>query len=231
MLQSPGFLYLDEVVKADGTLDDYAMAGRLSLLLWGRNPDTELLERAKQGELSSAAQIEAAVTRLLAAPESEEGIREFVDQWLDLARIDDPDVRPDLAELGATTVHALRDEPVQYFRRLLGNGAALGDLLTSSTSVASSDLSEVYGADLVKTTGTTAELDPKRRAGILSLPGVAAALAHAKRTSPTLRGKAVLTGLLCTPPEPPPANVNTTLPEVATGTSTRERLGASSITT
>ena len=224
MLQSPSFLYLDEVVKADGTLDDYAMAGRLSLLIWGRNPDAELLESAKNGELSSAAQIEAEVTRLLAAPESDAGIREFVDQWLDLARLDDPDVRPDLAELGAATVHALRDEPVQYFRRLLGNGAGLGELLTSSTSVADSELAEVYGEDLLKTSGTTAELDPKRRAGILSLPGVAAALSHAKRTSPTLRGKAVLTGLLCTPPEPPPANVNTTLPEATTGASVRERL-------
>jgi hypothetical protein len=224
MLQSPSFLYLDEVVKADGTLDDYAMAGRLSLLLWGRNPDTELLDRAKNGELSTAAELEAEVTRLLAAPESDAGIREFVDEWLDLGRLDDPDVRPDLAELGAATVRALRDEPVQYFRRLLGNGASLGDLLTSSTSVAASDLATVYGNDILKTQGTTVELDPERRAGILSLPGVAAALSHARRTSPTLRGKAVLTGLLCTPPEPPPANVNTTLPDVTQGTTVRERL-------
>lgn len=224
MLQSPSFLYLDEVVKADGTLDDYALAGRLALLLWGRNPDAELLEHAKNGELSSAEELEAEVGRLLGAPESEAGIREFVDQWLDLGRIDDPDVRPDLAELGAATVQALRDEPVQYFRRLLGNGASLAELLTSSTSVASSSLATLYGDDLVTITGTTAELDPKRRAGVLSLPGVAAALSHAKRTSPTLRGKAVLTGFLCTPPQPPPANVNTTLPEVAAGTTTRERL-------
>lgn len=224
MLQSPSFLYTDEVVKADGTLDDYALAGRLSLLLWGRNPDATLLEHAINGELATPSQLEAEVTRLLAAPESEEGIREFVDQWLELGRLDDADTRPDLAELGAATVSALRDEPVQYFRRLLGNGAALSELLTSSTSVTSSELTKLYGDDLLKTSGTTVELDPERRAGILSLPGVTAALSHARRTSPTLRGKAVLTGLLCTPPDPPPANVNTTLPEVAEGVSTRERL-------
>ena len=226
MLQSQSFLYTDEVAKADGTLDDYALAGRLSLLLWGRNPDTTLLDHAKNGALSTPAALAAEVTRLLSAPESETGIREFVDQWLDLARLDDPDVRPDVAELGAATVSALRDEPVQYFRRLLGNGAALSELLTSSTSVAASDLTKLYGDDILKTSGTTVELDPERRAGILSLPGVTAALAHARRTSPTLRGKAVLTGLLCTPPEPPPANVNTTLPEVSAGVSTRERLEA-----
>jgi exosortase len=33
-----------------------------------------------------------------------------------------------------------------------------------------------------------------------------------------------LTGLLCTPPEPPPADVDTNLPEIAEGLSTRERL-------
>jgi hypothetical protein len=224
MLQSPSFLYLDEVVKPDGTLDDYALAGRLSLLIWGRNPDAELLDHAKNGELSTAAEVEAEVTRLLAAPESEAGMREFVDQWLDLGRLDDADVRPDVAELGASTVNALRDEPVQYFRQLVEQGAGLSELLTSTESVALSELADIYGDDIVKTTGTTVELDPAHRGGILSLPGVAAALSHARRTSPTLRGKAVLAGLLCTPPEPPPANVNTTLPDVAEGVSNRERL-------
>jgi hypothetical protein len=224
MLQSPSFLYFDEVVKADGTLDDYAVAGRLSLLLWGRNPDSALLERAANGELSTTAEVEAEVARLLADPRSEEGIAEFVDQWLDLGRLDDPDVRPDLAELGADTVNALRHEPVQFFRRLLETGGGMGELLTSAQTVASAELEPLYGADIVDTAGDAVELDPERRGGILSLPGVAAALSHARRTSPTLRGRAVLAGLLCTPPDPPPANVNTTLPEVEAGVSNRERL-------
>jgi hypothetical protein len=224
MLQSPSFLYFDEVVKADGTLDDYAVAGRLSLLLWARNPDAALLQRAADGELSTTAQLEAEVTRLLADARSGAGIAEFVDQWLDLSRLDDPDVRPDLAELGADVVNALRSEPVLFFRSLLDGGAGMRDLLTSTQTVVSEELEELYGADIVDTNGDAVELDAERRGGILSLPGVAAALSHARRTSPTLRGRAVLGGLLCTPPEPPPANVDTTLPEVAEGVSTRERL-------
>jgi hypothetical protein len=224
MLQSPSFLYFDEAVAADGTLDGYAVAARLSLLLWGRNPDLELLERAQNGELSSTAEVEAEVARLLADARSEEGIREFVDQWLDLGRIDDPDVRPDLAELGAATVNALRDEPVQFFRRLLREGAGVGELLTSTRTIAASELEELYASDIVASSAEDFELDPERRGGILALPGVVAATSHARRTSPTLRGKAVLTGLLCTPPEPPPADVDTTLPEIDEDVTTRERL-------
>jgi hypothetical protein len=224
MLQSPSFLYLDESVNADGTLDDYAVAARLSLLLWGKNPDAALLDRAERGELASAASLEEEVTRMLSDPSSAAGLGEFVDQWLDLARLDDADTRPDLADLGADTVNALREEPVYYFRRLLREGAGLGELLTSSRTVATAELEELYGDDVVERTDGDFLLDPAHRGGILSLPGVAAALAHARRTSPTLRGKAVLTGLLCTPPDPPPANVDTTLPEVAEGVGTRERL-------
>lgn len=224
MLQSPTFLYLDEVVGTDGMLDDHSIAARLALLLWGENPDDTLLTRAENGDLSTVVAIEEEIARLLDDPRSEEGMREFVDQWFDLARLDDPDVRPDLAELGADTVNALRGEPVLFFHRLLREGAGLGELLTSPRTVASPLLEDLYGSDIVTSSADAFELDPARRGGLLALPGVAAALSHARRTSPTLRGKAVLTGLLCTPPEPPPADVDTTLPEIEDGIPTRARL-------
>jgi hypothetical protein len=224
MLQSPSFLYLDEGVKADGTLDDLAVASRLSLLVWGMNPDDALLARAERGELATPAAVSEEVTRLLADPKSLEGIREFVDQWLDLGRLDDPDVRPDLSELGADTVRALRDEPVTFFHGLLQSGAGLGELLTSSRTTPSAELEPLYGDDILSQGADGVDLDPAHRRGILALPGVVAAASHARRTSPTLRGKAILTGLLCTPPEPPPADVDTTLPEIDENAGTRERL-------
>lgn len=224
MLQSPTFLYLDEVEREDGTLDDYSIAARLALLLWGRNPDAALLDKAENGELATPEQIEEAALELLADPRSEAGIAEFVDQWFDLARLDDPDVRPDLAELGAETVGALRTEPVRYFAALLRDGGSLVDLMTSPSTVPLPALTSLYDSDIVSTSAERVELDPARRGGLLSLPGVAAALAHAERTSPTLRGKAVLTGMLCTPPEPPPADVDTTLPEIDEELGTRARL-------
>jgi hypothetical protein len=188
------------------------------------NPDDALLARAERGELVAAPAVEEEVSRLLADPKSVEGIREFVDQWLDLGRLDEPDVRPDLADLGAATVRALRDEPVVFFHSLLRSGASLGELLTSSRTAPFAELEGLYGEDILGRGTDGVELDPARRRGILSLPGVVSAASHARRTSPTLRGKAILTGLLCTPPEPPPADVDTTLPEVAEDAGTRERL-------
>lgn len=226
MLQSPTFLYLDEVVEADGYLDDYSVASRLSLVLWGQNPDLELLERAGRGELSMPAQVREEATRLLADPRSEGGLTDFVDQWFELHRLDDPTMRPDIEALGPATLAALHEEPVALFRTLLLSGGGLPELMTTSSTAALPGLVSIYGDDIVSSGPEIVALDPTRRAGIMTLPGVMAALAHAEQTSPTLRGHAVLANLLCAPPAPPPAGVSVTLPEVGPDVTTRERLEA-----
>ena len=48
--------------------------------------------------------------------------------------------------------------------------------------------------------------------------------AHAATTSPTLRGKFVRQVLLCEAIPPPPANVNTTLPDTGTALTTRQKV-------
>jgi hypothetical protein len=226
LLQSPSFLYLDEVARSDGYLDDHSVAARMALVLWGSNPDAELLQRAQQGGLATPEQIEQEAARMLADPRSEGGLRDFVDQWLELHRLSDADSRPDLAALGADVVAALREEPVQLARMLLQDGGSVSDLLTTAMAPRLDPLAAVYGADIVETSADAYSLDPSRRAGILTLPGVMAALSHAEATSPTLRGYAVLANFLCTPPPPPPAGVNVTLPEVGPDATARERLEA-----
>lgn len=226
LVQSPSFLYLDEVEGPDGYLDSYGVAARLALILWGQNPDRALLDRAGRAELARPEVIEEEAQRLLADARSEGGVRDFVEQWLDLARLDDTDARPDLSALGAPVVSALRSEPVRFFQRLLAKAGDLSALLTTSETVRSDELSATYGADVRSSSSDAFQLDPKRRAGILTLPGVMAAQAHAESTSPTRRGYTLLASFLCTPPPPPPANVNASLPQVSAGASARERLEA-----
>ncbi|MEJ7732223.1 MAG: DUF1592 domain-containing protein [Polyangiaceae bacterium] len=226
MLQSPTLLYLDEVVDEDGYLDSYSMASRLALTLWGSNPDAELLDKARLGELATADQIRAAAETMLADPRSAGGLTDFVDQWLRLERLNDPDARPDLEALGAETLTALRAEPVQLMRMLVEEGADLDTLLTTPETVKSELLADLYAGDILETSGNKTTLDPARRAGILAMPGVMAALSHAGATSPTLRGYNILSNFLCTPPPPPPAGVNVTLPDIGPGKTTRERLEA-----
>jgi hypothetical protein len=226
MLQSPTFLYMDEVVRADGYLDDWSMASRLALTLWGSNPDAALLAKAAAGALSTPEQITAEAARMLDDPRSLGGLTDFVDQWLRLDRLNDPDARPDLEALGQETIAAMRKEPVQLVQMLIRGGADVDALLTTSQTAPLPELAALYADDLVSQTPESFELDPQKRAGILSLPGVMAALSHAEATSPTLRGYAVLSNFLCTPPPPPPAGVSVTLPEIGEGKSTRERLQA-----
>jgi mono/diheme cytochrome c family protein len=226
MLQSPTFLYLDEVTHEDGYLDDLAMASRLALTIWGANPDAELLAKAAAGELATGEQIEAEANRMLDDPRSLGGLTDFVDQWLRLDKLDDPDARPDLEALGQETLLAMRSEPVQLFQMLIDDGANLESLLTTSQSVSLAPLTSLYAGDLLSDDGQRVELDPAIRAGILALPGVMAALSHAEATSPSVRGFSVLKNFLCDPPPPPPAGVAVTLPEIGEDATTRERLEA-----
>ena len=69
---------------------------------------------------------------------------------------------------------------MQLFRALLVEGAGLSALLTSSRTVASPALRALYGDDIIADEGDVFELDPTRRAGVLTLPGVMAAHAHAE---------------------------------------------------
>lgn len=226
MLQSPTFLYVDEVVGEGGMLDDHAMASRLALAIWGQNPDAELIADAQAGRLSTAEDVRAVAERLLEDPRSEGGMFDFVDQWLRLDRLDDPAARPDIAALGPETLDALRMEAPLLFRALVLEGASVDALLTTTETVPLSELTSIYGDDVVASDDEHTRLDPERRAGLLTLPGVQAALAHAGSTSPTLRGYAVLASFLCLPPDPPPAGVSVTLPEPEPGWTTRQRLEA-----
>ncbi len=226
MLQSPTFLYVDEVVDDDGMLDDHAMASRLALALWGQNPDADLIADAEAGHLSSEADIREAAMRMLEDPRSENGLFDFVDQWLALDKLDDPGARPDIAALGPEVVHAMRHEAPRLFRSLLLSGEGSDALLTSSETVVTPELITLYGSDRVSTDDERTVLDPERRAGLLTLPGVQAALAHADETSPTRRGYAVLASFLCRPPDPPPAGVSITLPPPMPGLTMRQRLEA-----
>lgn len=226
MLQSPTFLYMDEVVRDDGYLDDWSMASRLALTIWGSNPDAALLAKAEAGQLSTPEQITQEAARMLDDPRSLGGLTDFVEQWLRLDRLSDPDARPDLEALGPETLAAMRREPVELVQMLIQQGADVDALLTTSQTAPLPALASIYASDLVSESAEGFELDPKKRAGILSLPGVMAALSHAEATSPTLRGYAVLANFLCKPPPPPPAGVSVTLPEIGPDKSTRERLQA-----
>ncbi|MEM9193293.1 MAG: DUF1588 domain-containing protein [Myxococcota bacterium] len=226
LLQSPYFLYQVESVDADGWLDGPSVASRLALALWGTVPDHAMLDAAESGELSTAEGIRHWTEYAMNDPRFHHGLEVFVLQWLELERLNEANERPDLAAQEAATREALQREPLTFFVQHLLQGSTVADLLSSSETSNEPALRSVYGSDILESTDGVVQLDPSRRVGILTLPGVQAALAHANSTAPSLRGRAILANLLCRPPPPPPPDVVPSLPPPVPGASVRQQLEA-----
>jgi hypothetical protein len=86
MLQSPNFLFWLEQTP-NPKWKAYAAAARLSYFLWNTTPDEALLDTAAAGELNTAAGVEGVARRMLDNPKAQEGIGEFVAQWLRFDRV------------------------------------------------------------------------------------------------------------------------------------------------
>ncbi|MGK0188026.1 MAG: hypothetical protein ACI9R3_003818 [Verrucomicrobiales bacterium] len=92
VLASPRFLFrLEEPadILPDATsanVDEYALASRLSYFLWSTMPDAELLGLAERGELRK--NLANQVKRMLTDSRSEQMIRNFTGQWLQVRDVE-----------------------------------------------------------------------------------------------------------------------------------------------
>jgi len=233
MLQSPHFLFRVEFTGAEppGTplsmvrLNGYETASRLSYLIWSSTPDEALLDLAASGGLSTPEQVAGEAQRLLADPKARLAVGEFYRQWLDLTRLDgvskDVAAFPLWSDAMRTALKAEADAVVLDV--VFGAEATLDRLLTAPLGLPTGPLAELYG---VPESSAVVELDPTERSGILTLPGFLATHAHPDQTSPVLRGKFVRTKLLCDVVDPPPDNVDISVPNLAEGGTARERFTA-----
>ena len=102
LLQSPHFLYrieIGELDPEDPTIrryTDWEMASRLSYFLWNTTPDTELLDAAGAGTLTTAAGLLHQVDRMLADPAAEEGVRSLFSDMLSLYELEDISKDPEV---------------------------------------------------------------------------------------------------------------------------------------
>jgi len=101
---------------------------------------------------------------------------------------------------------ALKAETQLLFREVAFNGLPADQLLTAQFTFANDRLAQYYGLPPVgSTTPQRVDLSGNtQRRGFLSQGGFLTVNSHADRTSPVLRGKYVLTELLCENVPPPP---------------------------
>lgn len=201
ILASPNFLYLAEAPAGAlpgsvVSLDDWAIAARLSYFLWASTPDEELLEAAAAGTLDGPRAIEAQARRMLDDDRAGDGIAAFHEQWLELHELGVTD--EELAE-------SMRGETIRFAQDVILRGdARFETLMTASYSFVDEALAEIYGVEVPTAPGARTELPPDERAGLLTQ---AAVLSRAGTTI-VLRGKLVREKFLCDPIPPPPVEVD-----------------------
>lgn len=233
LLQSPWFLFRAESgvdgAAGERTLTEWELAAKLSYFLWNTTPDDELLQAAAAGQLTSDAGWREQAERLLASERARVGLRNFFSEYFRLNELDELRKDPDefthfSPELGPSAreetlmliEHLIFDEPQDY-----------RNLLTTHETFLNRTLAALYDQPAPSREGfgvTTLPEDGARR-GLLGHASVLALHSHPISTSATLRGEFVRETLLCGVIPPPPANVDTSIPEPSADAPTlRERV-------
>jgi hypothetical protein len=219
LLASPFFLYRGEHIPtglqpgATYAIDDIELASKLSFFLWNTIPDEDLLQAAVSGKLSDPAVLERQVKRMLADPRSETLASNFLNQWLDMKRLDE--IVPDQAVFpyasGRSDPRAdFRTELTLFADSIFREDRSVVDLLRAKHTYLNERVALQYGISDVKGERfRRVELQQSARWGLLGKGAILMAAAYPNRTSPVLRGAFVLGHLQGVPPATPPPGVPT----------------------
>jgi hypothetical protein len=223
-LCSPDFLYHFEPA---GKLDDYALASRLSYLLWNSIPDEHLTQMAASGTLHEPQVLRAELERLLKDKRSQRFVEDFLGQWLKLRAIaaNDPDKKL-YPEFSPYLQESMVAETRAYFIELLEHNLDVTHLVRSDFAMLNEKLAVHYGIEGVSGPEIRRVALPPDcpRGGMITQASILKITANGTTTSPVPRGAFVMDRLLGNPPEPPPATVPAVEPDVRGATTIRELL-------
>ncbi|HIN85709.1 MAG TPA: DUF1592 domain-containing protein [Myxococcales bacterium] len=222
-LQSPHFLYRVERGEADPNnpgqrrYSSIEMASRLSFFLWNSIPDGELLAAAHSGDLVDDNALLAQIQRMIAGPRLRSALRNFFSEWLHLASLKEMKKDPlifkhyssDLGEMA-------REETLRLVEHLFVDGDAdFRDFFTSRTTFVNRRLAALYNvpATVPKGFGQIQLPASEQRRGFLGQVSFLGLHSHPVSSSATLRGAFLRQAIMCDPVPPPPADLNTALPE------------------
>jgi mono/diheme cytochrome c family protein len=219
LLASPFFLYRGERVPAGlkpgdtYAINDLELASQLSFFLWNTIPDEELLQLASSGKLDEPAVLGRQVKRMLADPRSLTLASNFVQQWLDMKRLDE--IVPDSAVFPYASGRSdprddFRTELTLFADSIFREDRSVVDLLRAKHTFLNERVALHYGITDVKGDRfQRVELTNSARWGLLGKGAVLMAAAYPNRTSPVLRGAFILKHIQGVPPANPPMNVPT----------------------
>lgn len=227
ILCSPEFLFLEEHIDGNATIDDFALASRLSYFLWSSRPDDKLLELARRSELRKPDVLRAQVERMLADSKSDRFVKSFTGQWLRLYDIDftvpDRNLYPEYDQL---LRQSMLDETHAFFREILDQDHSVNSFIDSDFVMINQPLARFYGIRGVEGLAIRrVPLPPDNvRGGVLTQASVLKVSADGTRTSPVLRGAWILKHFYGTPSPPPPPTIAAIEPDIRGATTIREQL-------
>ena len=219
LLASPFFLYRGEHVPAGlrpgetYTISDLELASNLSFFLWNTIPDDELQQLAADGKLKQPSVLDAQVKRMLADPRSITLASNFLQQWLDMKRLDE--IVPDQAVFPYASGRSdprddFKTELTLFADSIFRDDRSVVDLLRAKHTFLNERVALHYGITDVKGDRfRRVELQQSARWGLLGKGAILMAAAYPNRTSPVLRGAFILRHLQGVPPANPPPNVPT----------------------
>ncbi|MCH2109285.1 MAG: DUF1588 domain-containing protein, partial [Polyangiaceae bacterium] len=221
MLQSPFFVYRDELGDANGELSPEDVATQLAYTFSGTTPSAELFERARAGEFADAEVRVAVAKELLRSARGQEVLMDFLEQWIEFGQVRG-DVKDGIENFDAIA-EAMVEETRLYLQEVIvEQGGNVYDLLTSPFTFTNATLASHYGYGSQTAEHTYTERPQGQGVGLLAQGSFLAAHAHPAMSSPVFRGLFVFEKLLCgsTPPVP---DVVPAIEEAPPANTTRER--------
>jgi len=219
LLVDPEFLFITDFTESDPErpnsvrLTAFSKAARLSFLLWNTTPDDKLLRAAESGDLHTRDGLNREVNRLIVSVRLKTGIRAFFSDMLGFREFDNLGKDSLIYPTFGTAV--MRDAKEQTLRtitdHLVTRSGDYRDLFTTKRTFMSRPLGIVYRTRVKapENVWEPYEFAPDdRRVGIQGQLAFLALNSHPGRSSPTLRGKAIRSMLLCQKVPDPPVDVD-----------------------
>lgn len=223
---SPSFLLIN---PEQGEAAD-CFATKLSYFLKSTTPDNRIAAAARGGKLQDFETVRAEVQRQFDQAEAEEFLREFPHAWLQLDRINfmspDPDRFPlyDRKRVSEDMI----GEVLHFFRHAIDHNVPVPELLSANYSFLNADLAKVYDVADVPQDSIFRKytFTDGRRGGLLGMGAFLTLTADSLSTSPIHRAVYVMENFMGIHPEPPPADVKISEPDVRQAKTIKEILSA-----
>lgn len=201
---------LEGVATDAYVLTPYEFASALSFMLTGSTPDDRLLRAASNDQLTTRAQIQAQVERLIDSPRGRAHFANFVTEWFGLDKIGAAN-RPDVPELTPEIKEAMVREVQEHFLHVFYDDAApYSEFFGGDYTFLNRPLADFYGIggdfsdEFTQATVTG-------RGGPIASGAFMTVNAHVERTAPILRAVHARQSALChyiDPPNSPLAGEN-----------------------